>query len=339
MAQNETSFADLGDASKRQEMPDWKSSYLTPKNIYLGSGCALLTLLALVPIWNSFILLTDSNYVFWVGRSTPKWIIAICVCIIMLYALTITLFFRKQSALAQTEQTVMMIGNIFITLFGIFLLMASAPLTHQADLSVANLLHRCETSEQTHRLYQYSQVLQTIRATPACASKGSVEECDGFEEAAPYTDFLRGMENNFHCAAFCQRMPVAMLGIGDASAAAPAPSLARSLPASASSAAAAMVNTRKHMRHRHTDHMTKVSLIADGAHDKDLALMTTASAYPPTLFSKHNFQASCEGMAARDMKNFAGDIGLQTFYQGIYLVVIAITTGFLQLLGFCSRKA
>ena len=32
-------------------------------------------------------------------------------------------------------------------------------------------------------------------------------------------------------------------------------------------------------------------------------------------------------MAGRDMRNFAGDIGYQTFYQGIYLVVIAIVTG------------
>ena len=44
------------------------------------------------------------------------------------------------------------------------------------------------------------------------------------------------------------------------------------------------------------------------------------SIYPPTLFSDANYQASCEGMAARDMKNFSGDIGFQTFYQGIYLV-------------------
>jgi hypothetical protein len=62
------------------------------------------------------------------------------------------------------------------------------------------------------------------------------------------------------------------------------------------------------------------------------------SPYPPTLFSDANYQASCEGMAGRDMKNFAGDIGYQMFYQGIYLVLIAIATGFLKLAGFCSRR-
>merc|ERR1719258_666798 len=60
--------------------------------------------------------------------------------------------------------------------------------------------------------------------------------------------------------------------------------------------------------------------------------------YPPTLFSDANYKASCEGMAARDMRNFAGDIGFQTFYQGIYLVLIAIATGFLKLIGFCVRR-
>merc|ERR1719382_562604 len=62
------------------------------------------------------------------------------------------------------------------------------------------------------------------------------------------------------------------------------------------------------------------------------------SRYPPTLFSDANYQASCEGMAARDMRNFAGDVGYQTFYQGIYLVLIAIATGFLKLIGFCAQK-
>merc|ERR1719487_1149447 len=63
----------------------------------------------------------------------------------------------------------------------------------------------------------------------------------------------------------------------------------------------------------------------------------TTSKYPPTLFSDANHLATCEGMAARDMKNFAGDVGFQTFYQGIYLVLISIATGFLKIMGFCAR--
>ena len=63
-----------------------------------------------------------------------------------------------------------------------------------------------------------------------------------------------------------------------------------------------------------------------------------ASPFPQSLFSHTLAQASCEGMAARDMRNFAGDIGYQTFYQGIYLVVVAIITGFLKLIGACLAR-
>jgi len=328
--------AELGDALKRQEKPDWKSKSATPKNIFLCVGCVLLMMLSIVPVWNAIILMTDSNYVFWAGRSTPKWMIGICVGIVLLYAITISIFFRKPQASQHTEQTVMMVANIFITLFGLFLMMASLPLTHQAELTHTNLLHRCDHSEQTQRLREYSQVLQNIRATPACATKYSVEECAGFEQAAPYTTFLKGMENNFHCAGFCYAPATVQMAVSGAAAPGGAPGGASPAPAAAPTN---LLSTRQHIRHRHTDHMTKVSLIAEGAKAKDPVITYVASAYPPTLFSDMNFQASCEGMAARDMKSFAGDIGQQTFYQGIYLVLIAVMTGFLKLMGFCVRKA
>jgi len=309
-----------------QEKPDWKNKFVTPKNLFTSIGCALLAILAVVPIWNSFILMMDSNYVFWAGRWTPQWIIIVSVSIVFLYALTVHAFFRKPVAMEHTEPTIMMIANIFITLFGIFLMLVALPLTHQAELTQTNLLHRCDHSEQTQRLYEYSQVLQNMRATPECAKKGSVEECAGYEAAAPYTNFLKGMENNFRCAGFCYKAP---LTVGGASTFGPAPA-----PAPAASA-----NLLSVKRHTHKDHVSQVALIAEDASAKDPVLTYVNNAYPPTLFSKMNFQASCEGMAARDMKNFAGDIGQQTFYQGIYLIFIAVLAGFLKLLGFCVRKA
>lgn len=309
-----------------QEKPDWKNKFVTPKNLFTSIGCALLAILAVVPIWNSFILMMDSNYVFWAGRWTPQWIIIVSVSIVFLYALTVHAFFRKPVAMEHTEPTIMMIANIFITLFGIFLMLVALPLTHQAELTQTNLLHRCDHSEQTQRLYEYSQVLQNMRATPECAKKGSVEECAGYEAAAPYTNFLKGMENNFRCAGFCYKAPLTGGGV---STFGPAPA-----PGPAASA-----NLLSVKRHTHKDHVSQVALIAEDASAKDPVLTYVNNAYPPTLFSKMNFQASCEGMAARDMKNFAGDIGQQTFYQGIYLIFIAVLAGFLKLLGFCVRKA
>lgn len=310
------------------EKPDWKNKFVTPKNLFTSIGCALLAILGVVPIWNSLILMMDSNYVFWAGRWTPQWIIIVSVCIIFLYALTVHAFFRKPVAMEHTEPTIMMIANIYITLFGIFLMLVALPLTHQAELTQTNLLHRCDHSEQTQRLWEYSQVLQNMRATPECAKKASVEDCAGYEAAAPYTNFLKGMENNFRCAGFCYKAPPI---VGGASMGAAAPG-----PAPAPAASANLLSVK---RHTHKDHVSQVALIAEDASAKDPVLTYVNNAYPPTLFSNMNFQASCEGMAARDMKNFAGDIGQQTFYQGIYLIFIAVVAGFLKLLGFCVRKA
>jgi len=313
---------------KKPEKPDWKSRFTTPKNVFMVSGSVLLTLLAIVPIWNSFVLLQDSNYVFWAGRSVPEGFIIGCVLIICLYALTVGCFVRKGQSAVPVEQTIMMVANIYITLFGLFLMMVSLPLTHQAQLTYTNLLHRCEYSEQTHRLFEYSQVLQNIRSQPACAKMYSIEDCDGYEEAAPYTTFLKGMENNFRCAGFCYRPP-ALLAL---SASGPSPGPA---PAPAP-APAALLSMKQNGRHLRTE---QVELATDAANEELNADTTWKEpVYPPTLFSDMNFQASCEGMAARDMKNFAGDISQQTFLHGISLVLIAVLTGFLKLLNFCIRK-
>jgi hypothetical protein len=41
-------------------------------------------------------------------------------------------------------------------------------------------------------------------------------------------------------------------------------------------------------------------------------------------------------MAARDIKNFAGNIGQQLYLQGLFLVIVAAVTGLLKLVSFCS---
>jgi len=224
----------------------------------------------------------------------------------------------------QTEQTIMMIANIFITLLGLVLMLLSLPLSRQAIDTYNNLMHRCDYSAQTHRMYEYSQVLHNIRRTPSCASKFSVEECPGYEDAAPYTSFLKTMETQFRCSGFCYRP------MGAA--------------AESSTKDASFVGKERRVvggSQRHKDHITPLSLQAVSAETavvRDKEVMLQVQQYPPTLFSDSNYQASCEGMAARDMKNFAGDVGFQTFYQGIYLVVIAIATGFLKLISFCVKR-
>merc|ERR1719217_1852663 len=278
-------------------------------------------MLCVVPIWNAASLLHDDNYYFWEGRVVPLWLITLCVVIIVLYVITIFAFFKYSRPSVRTEQTIMMIANIFITLLGLSLMLLSLPLSRQSIETYNNLMHRCDYSEQTHRMYEYSQVLHNIRATPACAAKFSVEECAGYEDAAPYTTFLKSMETDFRCSGFCYKQPAPLVS----AAAVPAPA-----PAAKSSLLA-------HHHKHHQDHVTELALQQTGVKVGEPGAAPTYI-YPPTLFSDANYKASCEGMAARDMRNFAGDIGFQTFYQGIYLVLIAIATGFLKLIGFCVRK-
>lgn len=294
-----------------------KPKLMTPTGIFMVGGTFLLAMLAIVPIWNATALLHDFNYVFWAGRQVPTMMIVACVIIVVLYCTTTGLFACRAHQSVQTEQSILMIGNIFITLFGLFLMMSSIPLSRQAELTSGNLLHSCDYSEETHRVYEYSQVLQNIRATPACAAKVSIEECDGYQVSQPYTGFLKSLETNFRCSGFCYRPPAA----------------------SKSAAGAKGTSLIQYRKQRHIDHVTPLSLATESSLETSETELGTSSTYPPTLFSNANFQASCDGMAARGMKNFAGDVGSQSFYQGVYLVLIAIVTGFLKLLGFCVRKA
>jgi len=133
------------------------------------------------------VLLLDTNYVFWAGIETPLWLIGSCVCIVILYGITIFLFFGYARLQVQTEQTVMMIAIIFTSLLGLILMLTSIPLTAQSQDIYNSLMHRCDYSFQTHRVFEYSQVLHNIRRQPGCVHKFSVEECAGYEDYPPYT--------------------------------------------------------------------------------------------------------------------------------------------------------
>lgn len=312
---------------------------LTPMNVFVVTGCFLLAMLCTVPLWNAAALMESSNYVFWHGKTVPSYILILCLGVIVLYALTVVTFFQYARPQVQTEQTIMMIANIFITLLGLMLMLISLPLSRQSIDTHNNLMHNCEFSEQTHRMYEYSQVLQNIRSTPKCAAEFSVETCDGYESAPPYTDFLKAMETDFRCSGFCFNQKVVSAAAAD-SAEAPADANAT---VSAVASLLHRAGGRAVRRHREVS-VTPLALLSTERESlapsaaQSSIIAQPVSSYPPTLFSDANFQASCEGMAARDMKNFAGDIGYQTFYQGIYLVLIAVATGFLKLIGLCVRR-
>jgi hypothetical protein len=251
----------------------------SPRCMILSCGLLLLLLVLFVPFYNAIALIRDFNYVFWVGIRVPLGMITAYLTIIVMYVATVLIFFRISQPRVQTEQTIFMIATIFMTLIGLTLIGLSMPLSAQANTTFGNLMYRAEYSPQTLRTWEYAQVLQNIRYLPQCAHRYSVEECEGYEEANPYTGYLKEIEGYYKCTGF---------------------------------------------GYRH-----------NGTQAKEQGL---GPMFPPTIFSDANYQAHCEKMAAHDFKNYAGDIGFQIFYLGVALVLIAIGTGFLKLIGFCVHR-
>merc|ERR1719487_303009 len=97
----------------------------------------------------------------------------------------------------------MNLATVLITILGLFLMIVSLPLQSQASYFEDKILHHCRDAEEVHRVMEYSQVLQNIRAFPACKQKFSVESCPGYQESYPYTDYLKDLESKFQCAGFC----------------------------------------------------------------------------------------------------------------------------------------
>jgi len=63
---------------------------------------------------------------------------------------------------------------------------------------------------------------------------------------------------------------------------------------------------------------------------------TNYTSYPPTLFTTANFEASCDGMAARNMKHFVGAIGTEVFHQGAICVLAAFFLAAIQIVSLCT---
>lgn len=317
--------------------------------VFIGAGFLLLALLCTVPVWVAALMLEDGNYTFWAGRVIPVCIILLVSTVLIVYLISSFIIF--QHPWARTDHMVMRIANVSVTVMGLTLLMLSLPLSRQAIEIHADLMFRCEYSAKTHRLFEFSSVLHNIRSVPECLAEETVEDCVGYEDAYPYTDMLKEMERSFKCSGFCWR-PLHEQPPLPPFAAAALPALHQKVE----------IRHHRHHHRKHTDHVKTLSLLDEDEDDDDSSGNSTSLLeekandapgnskssnsekwdlipedpyFPPTLFSKANYQASCDGMAARDVKNFAGDMSFYLFYQGIYLIFVGVMVGFLRLAGYC----
>jgi len=183
---------------------------VTARTFLLLVGTLIMLLICVIPLWDAMRLLDEPTFVYFLGRRWPRLMIISCVSSIVLYAVIVIVFFKYSRVEYKTEQTIMMIGMIVCTGLGLALLCISQPLANQTLAAYSDLFFQCDYGADTQRLYEYSMVLQLLRARPECASLPSVEQCAGYQESQPYTGFLRTLEGRYKCSGFCVDSRVAM---------------------------------------------------------------------------------------------------------------------------------
>lgn len=267
------------------------------KNMFLAMGLTLLSMLCFLPIWDSIDMLLNINYAFWGQRGLPITVIIVSCLIVLFFFFTTEAFFGRWKNELHTTQSLVVMASLFITLLGLVLVLVSLPLSQKAIETHNDIVYQCGNTEATRKLKDYYTGMLTLRKTPECAKKYSIEECAGYVEEKPYSGYMKAMETNFRCSGFCYNLlgQVSMLQVNSTHEA----------------TSGQQANSTDKTRYRFASLMQSVDPIR----------------YPPTLFSNANFEASCDGAAARNLINFARDTGYQMWYMGIVFIAISICMG------------
>lgn len=332
MSWNDDGAGEAGDIPRREPLEPLVSPHSASGNlskrlkapcfVFMCLGATILCLLLLMPIWNSSLMLRNPVFLHFIGTSIPAAIITVCVCLVVLYLIVISLFFRYSKKEAQSEQNMLMIGNVVITLLGASALIISMPMRSTGNAFQVQILEKCEHGPKTQELHQTYLDLSALRSTPSCVRMTSVESCPGFQRTK-YTELLKAMEQNYRCSGWCSPpQPPRPAGLGLLQLARVARGNRESIRPDTSSA------RLLDLRSVNTD-------VAPTMHGGSEQMYV----FPPTLFSTANFQATCDGMTARDVQYFLVDAADELYYEGVYLVFISIGIGFLKLIGFCMKDS
>jgi len=172
-------------------------------------GAVLLFLVAVTPMWDSFILLNSSTYVFFVGDLECSRVISFCGAVIVFYILAMLLTTRFAVSERKTYRTFMYVFLSAIMLLGLGLLLFATPIRVQSTAAYNELMD-CTglttvgwTQPLYYRLHAAYRGLLELRLQPDCINKVSVEQCKGYEAHNPYTGFLKEMELSYECSGFC----------------------------------------------------------------------------------------------------------------------------------------
>lgn len=276
---------------------------LTQKVITL-TGLAVLALLAALPLSDAVMLLRDFNYTFWSGQAMPIAMIFSLLCVLLVFCFVSGGDNFSLYRLATLVST-------FTTLMGLILVLSALCLFDTEQRISIALRNNCGGSMITRDAGNYYQRLLVLRKTSACAKIYSIEDCDGFADAAPprFAQYFQSLETDYRCSGFCHQHP------SDQSS---------SKKANASS----LVQVSS--EHRHSSIFLGkggdfVQAAASQSHS--LARAHRASSLPPALFSQATFKTSCDGAAGRNLHYMALGTAKVWWWMAMVLIGLAVITG------------
>jgi hypothetical protein len=159
-------------------------------------------MLAMIPIWNSVVLLRSLAYTQVLGAAIHVEFIVWTGIEVAGFLFVILSIFSWVRPEARTGQTFLMTGFVLLTLLGITFMLYGNALWLRAETTMSEVMHNCQFGVHTKPMYEEAQLLMGIRMQPQCLSLESVEECQGFTESQE-SNVLKALEQDFHCSRFC----------------------------------------------------------------------------------------------------------------------------------------
>lgn len=323
------------------------------RNSYICMGLVMLCMMSLIPVWNAFKMLLDPLIMYMVGISIPAWILGICFGVLLVYLVIMWVFFRCTSAENKNEQTMFTIANVFVLLFGSMLLILSIPLESRTQYLSSQIFHKCTSAPPMVQLFQESSLLINLRVQSSCIEQASVETCTGYRQTSTSL-LLKEMENRYKCSGICFGSATTHNSTIEA--------ILRSASNSSKvNSSISLLGRPRAMQHRsiaqrlgasmeqtqlslgsYRDVSSRSWLINLAKADAEMQASEGVTAeivlpYPPTLFSAGNFQASCDGMAARTLSHFGGDVARELSIHGLFLVTVSIVAASVKLVSICRK--
>lgn len=170
-------------------------------------ACLTMCGLCALPIIGALALLSDENYVFWLGKFWPWLIILGCVLVLLSFVCVMKSLFEKAQPEHRGQFTMAFTMATFTAFLGIVLVPMSLMANKDVVLLSGTISQGCLTSyPQSEMLVDYSTVLYNIRTTDNCTSARTVKECEGYAENK-YTNYLEYLEGEFQCGPLCPESP------------------------------------------------------------------------------------------------------------------------------------